>query len=276
MSSLRDRFAALVRDGDRTDLGRAALEIARLAYPDLDAEAHLAELDTLGDGLRRRLGGGSTTAAAAALADHLGGDAGFRGNVDDYYDPQNSFLNDVLRRRLGIPITLSVVFLEVGRRAGLALEGVGFPGHFLVRLRGAPAPLLLDPFHGGKVVGLRELRALLLAAHGGRPPETIPSQFLEPTGTLDILARMLRNLLRIYVQRKDHATALAAVDLVLVLLPDSPADLRARGLLYERLECFSAAREDFRRYLALAPDAPDVAEMRARVSRLGQMAPTLH
>jgi regulator of sirC expression with transglutaminase-like and TPR domain len=275
VTTLRDEFRKLIDEG--APLDRSALEIARIAYPTLDPAPHLAALESLATAVRTRvtpqMGSGEI---ARVLASELGGETGFRGNTNDYYDPRNSFLNDVLARRVGIPITLSAVFLEVGRRAGLRLEGVGFPGHFLVRLLAPPRFVLLDPFHGGRVVGDEELRTLLSAAHGGRPPETIPPSFLERANTPAILTRMLRNLVRVYVERGEHAQALTAVDLLLVVTPDSATDVRTRGLLYDQLECFAAARDDLRRYLELAPGAPDVAEIRKRIEHLGAPAPTLH
>src|SRR5262245_28586919 len=138
MMALRDDFAALVAPGERTDLARAALHVARIGYPSIDVDHWLAELDDLATAVRQRLGTVTGPAeAVAVLAEHLFEACGFRGNQEDYYDPRNSFLNEVLARRTGIPITLAVVLLETGRRLGLDLEGVGFPGHFLVRVPGA-------------------------------------------------------------------------------------------------------------------------------------------
>ena len=144
------------------------------------------------------------------------GKGGYQGNRDDYYDPRNSFLNDVLERRLGIPITLGVVLMEVGNRAGIPLEGVGFPGHFLVRVVGTPEPVLLDPFFGGRQIGYDELKERLRAFYsasgapsGSNMQRALP-QALQTTGPLGILSRMLGNLLAIYREREAHESALAA------------------------------------------------------------------
>ena len=273
---LVDDFAALVAAGERTDLARGALAIARIGHPDLVADPWLRRLDALADAVRKRLPPGtSRDGAVAALAGYLFGDCGFHGNHDDYYDPRNSYLNDVLERRTGIPITLSVVLLEVGARLGLALEGVGFPGHFLVRAAGARGPLLLDPFFGGRPVDERELLARYRGFRGDDVP-ALPPDALAPTAVSGVLARMLRNLLRVFLDRKEHERALLAADLLLVLVPDSTDELRVRGLLYEHLECFRAALDDFARYLELAPQASDAETIRARVDRLARLAATLH
>ena len=276
MSPLRDEFAALVTAGQASDLARGALVIARIAYPELDPRPSLERLDALAAAIRPRLApDASPEAASAALTGFLFGDCGFHGNQDEYYDPRNSYLNDVLERRTGIPISLAVVVIEVGRRLGLPLEGVGFPGHFLVRLAGRDGALLLDPFFGGRPIDARELLARYRAFRGA-DVAGLPSDALEPAGPPAMLARMLRNLLRIHLERNDHERALVTVDLLLVLVPDSADEVRVRGLLYEHLECPAAALADFRRYLELAPHAPDAGRIRDRIARLARAATTLH
>ena len=276
MGGLREDFAALAAAGERTDLARAALAIARIAYPDLDPAPYLRQLDDLAAAVRPRLyPQASPEAAVTELAGYLFGECGFRGNQEEYYDPRNSYLNDVLERRTGIPITLSVVLIETGARLGLGIEGVGFPGHFLVRVAGSRGPLLLDPFYGGRPIGERELLARYRTFVGSDAP-ALPPDALATTGTPAILTRMLRNLLRAYLDQKHHAPALAAADLLLVLVPDSADEVRVRGLLYEHLECFGAALGDFRRYLELAPEAPDAERIRERVARLVRIATAIH
>jgi regulator of sirC expression with transglutaminase-like and TPR domain len=215
-----------------------------------------------------------------ALMTFLFRERGFHGNQEQYYDPQNSCLDEVLARRVGIPITLSIVAIEVAARLGIRLEGVAFPGHFLVRPALGDAAPLLDPFHGGSAVDDDELLSRLksLAQQSGRASEftSVPRDFLVDATRPTILARMLRNMLRIYAQRDDHARALAAVDLLLVLTPDAPDEVRTRGTLYEQLDCPAAAAADFRRYLRLVPKAPDAAEVEKRLSRLRDAAPTFH
>jgi regulator of sirC expression with transglutaminase-like and TPR domain len=281
MQQLRDSFAAVVCDGDRCDLGRAALEIARIEYPDLVAEDSLRELDALADAIRPRLARRRVVDDVAVVTAYLFDECGFRGDTESYYDPRNSFLNDVLARRRGIPITLSVLMMETSARLGLTVEGVGFPGHFLVRVAGDEAPVLLDPFFGGRAVGRDELRERLRAFYGataghGEDLQRMLPQALQTTGATGILGRMLANLLRIYLDREDRARALAAVELMLVLAPDAPEHLRVRGMLYEQLQRFDAAAADLRRYLDLAPDGAHAHDARERLARLAGVAVTLH
>ena len=277
MRPLRDDFAALVGREADCGLARGALEIARIAYPALEPAPYLTKLDELAEGARARMAGGlPPEAVARAVGDHLFRTCGFRGNAEDYYDPRNSFLNDVLDRRTGIPISLSVVFIEVTRRLGVTADGVGFPGHFLVRVAGERGPLLLDPFFGGRTVGDGELIERLRALPGGRQLNEVPPDAVQVASTPEVLARMLRNLLRVYAERRDTSLALAAVDLLLVLSPDSADDLRMRGALYESLDYAAAALADFRRYLELAPTAPDADDVRERLTRLARTNPTIH
>ena len=280
MTTLRSRFAKIVQS-PRCELAVGALEIARIAYPDLDPATSLAELDRLADAVRPRLMPGfSMIDRALTVSRFLFGECGFRGNTDDYYDVRNSCLNEVLARRAGIPITLSTVLIEVGHRVGVPFEGVGFPGHFLVRAPAASGPhLILDPFHAGQRVDdaelLERLRNLADANKGPRF-EAVPPDFLTPTSPRAMLGRMLRNLLRIYIERDKDAEALLTVDLLLVLTPQGADEIRTRGFLYERVGCPAAAANDFRRYLELAPDAEDVEQVRTRLSRLLDDTPTLH
>jgi regulator of sirC expression with transglutaminase-like and TPR domain len=277
MERLRDEFSALVAPGDRADLARGALTIARISYPGLALEPSLARLDRLAAGARPRLAPDMPPEdAAVALGTYLFRECGFRGNQGDYYDPRNSFLNDVLERRTGIPISLAVVMIETGARLGLRVEGVGFPGHFLVRVAGSQGRVHLDPFFGGRVVGEEELLGRLRALQGKEGPklDAIPPEVLDVASTPGILTRMLRNLVHIYLEREDHAHALEAVDLLSVVAPSAEL-LRVRGLLWERLECFAAALEDLGRYLEVAPEAPDADDIRERVTRLARAAATI-
>jgi len=278
----RDRFAALVRGDATPALGPAALEIARIAYPDLDPGPSLRQLDGLAAAIRPHLGAVATPADAAAIvAARLSDPLGFHGNRDDYYDPRNSFLNDVLERRTGIPITLAAVLIEVGARLGVRIEGVGFPGHFLACAAGARGPRFFDPFFDGQelddVALLERLRAVSGPPGGQTAVLThVPPELLATVTTGEILGRMLRNLLRVYLERNEPLSALEAVERLLLLRPDAPEELRTRAQIYERLECFAAARADYERYLALAPDAAAARDVRARLARLAHDEPTVH
>src|SRR5207247_10303017 len=275
MGGLRQDFAALLAAGGQTPLARAALAIARIAYPDLDPAPYVRQLDDLAAAVRPRLfPRASPEAAVTELAGYLFGECGFRGNQEEYYYPRNSYLNDVLERRTGIPISLSVLLIETGVRLGLGIEGVAFPGHFLVRVAGSRGPVLLDPFFSGRPIGERELLARYRTFLGSDAP-ALPPEALATAATPGILTRMLRTLLRVYLDRNDHAHALAAAELLLVLVPDSADELRMRGLLSERLEGLRAATDDFRRDLDLAPAAPDAAQIHARLTRRVRTAATI-
>jgi len=263
-----DVFGHLVAQPDASiDLGLGALLIARQEYPDLDSTDYLGQLDDMALELRRRgATEGGEVAAIQALNQYLFQDLGFRGNQRDYYDPRNSFLNDVLDRRMGIPISLSVVYLEVGRRLGLALEGVAFPGHFLVKLALPEGEVMLDPYAQGVSLGVQELEERAEQTLGAHGLLRIPlSALLQGTGNKAILARMLRNLKAIYLQREHFDRALTVAQWLLRVAPDDSEELRDRGMIYHRLECFRAAAADFRSYLKNRPDAPDAMTVRAHL-----------
>lgn len=274
-SPARARFAHLAGLPDeRIDLAEAALWIAAEEYPGLDVQhfvSRLAQLAARAHAKLERVDG--TAARIAGLSDFLYRDEGFAGNRDDYYDARNSFLNDVLERRLGIPITLAIVYTWVAQRIGLPARGVGFPGHFLVRVA-QPDEILIDPFTGG-VVTRAECAERLRAAAGEDELELDPA-LLEPTPTRQILARMLRNLKQVWLAREEWQRALGCAERILLLAPDTPVELRDRGLLYARLECFAAAEADLRRFLLLAPDDPTADAVRAQVEELSRTSPRLH
>jgi regulator of sirC expression with transglutaminase-like and TPR domain len=269
-------FRALMAQADaRIELARACLMIARDAYPALDVAHYLGEIERFAMRLRTQLAaGGRAEEKLIALNDFLFGELGFAGNLDAYYDPRNSYLNDVIERRTGIPISLSILYIEVGRRIGLPLEGVSFPGHFLVRLKLRGGLLVLDPFAGGAPQSEDDLRERLArvvpqAATGGIPIEALPlEQFLEPATHRQILARMLRNLKTIYRDADEPARLLAVLNRILVVAPDASTELRDRGLVYQRLECWQPALADLAAYLEREPDASDREEMRLQVMTL--------
>jgi regulator of sirC expression with transglutaminase-like and TPR domain len=259
------------------NLAEAALLIAELEYPDLDVARYLGRLDELARDIRQRLGGeDSPLAKLRAMNRYLFEEQGFAGNSEHYYDPRNSYLNEVLDRRLGIPITLSVIYMEVGRRLGLALEGVSFPGHFLVKYRLEDGEVVLDPYHGGASLTLEDLRERASDAYGSEPEDWLLADMLAGASKRDILARMLRNLKSAYGEREDHARLLSVQDLLVRLAPDDPEELRERAVLYERVGHTRAALADFRRYLDLAPDSEHAPEVARRVETLAGQGPRLH
>ena len=284
MTPAPDRFAELMaREEPAIDLARACLLIAQDAYPGLDVEGYLGEIERLAARLRGRLAeGDDAEERIAALSEFLFADLGYTGNADNYYDPRNSYLNEVLDRRTGIPLTLSVLYMEIGRRIGLPLEGVSFPGHFLVRVQLRGSLLVLDPFSGGMPLSETDLRARLrrvipAGATGPVPLEALPlEQFLEPAGKRQILARLLRNLKGIYREADKPERLLEVLNRMRVVAPEAHGELRERGLLYQRLECYRAALKDLADYSALEPEAPDAEEVRARVLELSAICARLN
>ena len=248
----RRRFAEAAQTRDEAiDLAEAALLIAAEAYPGLDIAHYLALLDALADAIRPRLVAAAGDAARVrALLHALAIEHRFSGNQDDYYDVRNSFLNEVLDRRTGIPITLALVYIEVARRLGLPVHGVAFPGHFLLKYSGAEE-IIVDPF-SGHVLTARACAERLRSVIGDEA-ELEPSHLRAATRR-EILLRMLRNLKQIYLQCRQFEPALACSERILLVSPDLALELRDRGLLYHQLECYAAAQTDLERFLALEPD----------------------
>ena len=244
-----------------TGLDRAALVIARIEYPRLESEPYVARLDLMGEAARRRIERHiEETRDSSALSyldgfnAYLFGDQRFVGNRDRYEDPRNSCLNEVLDRRTGIPITLSIVYIEVGRRAGLTIDGVNFPGHFLVRSpdiagRGGDG-LIIDPFHGGALLSEHDCR-LLLEKHV-EPDVAFNTSLLAPATRPQVIVRMLLNLKRIYVHMRSFPQARDVTELLLAVTPSALGELRDRGLLAYHLNDVSGALRDLQTYLKLA------------------------
>jgi len=265
------------------DLARACLMIAEDAYPGLDVERYLGEIERMAARLRARLPQScGAEERVVGLNQFLFHDLGFGGNTDEYYDPRNSYLNDVIDRKTGIPITLAILYMEVGRRAGLALEGVSFPGHFLVRLRLRGGVLVLDPFSGGTALSEAELRSRLQrvipeGAAGRVPVAGLPlDQFLEPASKRQILARVLRNLKGIYRETDKPERMLDVLNRMVMVAPEAHAELRDRGLVYQRLECHRAALKDLKDYAEREPEAPDMDDVRVRLMELSALCARLN
>ena len=236
------RFRELVRGPEETlPLDEAALLIAACGRPGLDVAAELAGLDALAAGI--------DAPTLEAWRRHLFVDLGFRGNVRRYYDPANSFLNDVVRRRKGLPITLSVLGIEVGRRAGLRLQGVGMPGHFLLR---HDDDRYVDPFEGGRVLDRAGCEARFHALHGARTP--FRRAYLDPVGPLAILDRMLNNLKSVYTGRGDVAALSWVVDLRLALPGASPLERRDRARVVGATGRFVEAAEELEDLVDVVPE----------------------
>jgi regulator of sirC expression with transglutaminase-like and TPR domain len=244
-----------------TSLAPAALLIARIEYPRLDVEAYLGKLDAMGElarqAVQRRLertSDNSSLACIKAVNECLFDELHFVGNREKYEDPRNSCLNEVLDRRTGIPITLCVVYMEVARRAGLQIDGVNFPGHFLVRCpevgsRGSGG-LIIDPFHGGALLSEQDCRLLLQRQVGSEV--AFSRSLLAPTTRMQIIVRMLINLKRIYVHMRSFPQARDVTELLLAMTPSALSELRDRGLLAYHLNDVTGALRDLQTYLKLS------------------------
>ncbi|HYT54529.1 MAG TPA: tetratricopeptide repeat protein [Verrucomicrobiae bacterium] len=271
----REFRQAVDRSEEKIELGRAALTIALIDYPNLDIPDYLDRMDRLAMEVTGRSGPEADIYRSIAAVNYvLFRQYGFHGNRDDYFDPKNSFLNEVIERKTGIPITLSVLYMEVAERVGLMLDGVGFPGHFLVKCVGDGEEIVIDPFNGGEIKSREDIDKMLFDLYGGKV--VFHSDFLAPSTKKDILKRMLTNLKAIYINRNDLVRSLSALDRLVILDPTSAVDTRDRGVVYLRLECYAQAREDFETYLRLRPDAEDAVLVREQLVRLAKEATRIH
>jgi len=212
-----------------------------------------------------------------AINRHLFEELGYAGDHEQYYDPRNSYLNEVFERRLGNPISLALVQMEVSRRLGVPLDGVSFPGHFLVRLPVDDGVLVMDPFNRGRPLDADELRERVRPHLGGDvPDDEALNQILSPASNRGMLVRMLRNLHGVYASRADWQRATRSIDRILKLMPNNADAIRDRGLGYLELDYTNGARQDLTRYLRLRPDAHDAAALRKRLIELGGGRSLLH
>lgn len=279
MTPVLDTLATLAElPDDAIDLPGAALTISRLFQPEVAVGHWLAELDALAAAARTRVpADAALLKQVAALNAFLFEELGFAGNDQDFYDPRNSFLDQVLERRLGIPITLAVVYVEVAARLGMPAFGVGFPTHFLVRVGRGQTALMLDAYAGGVALPESELD-LRLADAFGTGVFTIRSNpsLLRPAGKREILVRMLRNLIGIYRDRGDQTNLLEALTAALTLAPDLPDALCERGLLYRDLGYTPAALTDLRRFVEASDDAEQIAAVTPIIEALAAQPVRLH
>jgi regulator of sirC expression with transglutaminase-like and TPR domain len=257
------------REEDKINLVEVSLLLAKcVEYPNLIVDEYLRKIAQMAAEIESGLGGVNNDPLSLMdiINNYLFVEQGFQGNDYDYYDPRNSFLNDVIDRKTGIPITLSTLYLELAGRAGLALEGVGFPGHFIIKYSGPGDDILIDPFNKGKILSEKNCQDILNRMYGGSV--RFRREMLATSTKKQILNRMLNNLKGIYVDSKNHEKALSVVELILELNPYNVSEIRDRGLLYYELECFSQALHDLETYLNLSPNAPDSEVMLDMVSRL--------
>lgn len=278
-------FSSLVADDASLSLLEAAASIAQDEYPQLDVQAVLAEVDELADKLKRRIPADVVPLQRLRwLNRYFFHELGFGGNVNNYYDPSNSYLHEVLRTRRGIPITLAIIYVEVATQLGLRAHGISFPGHFLVKLSMLSGPhngeVVIDPFTG-KSLSREELDEMLVpykASQGLIGEFDAPlGLFLQVAAPREILARMLRNLKEIYSTSEDWPRLLRVLNRLVVLLPQDHEERRDRGLAWAELGQTDKAAEDFEAYLRNRPDADDSTTMADQLARLRRgERPRLH
>lgn len=253
MSDCNSIFARVISTReDQIDVAYAALLFACEVYPDLEIASYLGDLDDMAEAVRPRL---AQDHPAFALRRFLSAEMGFNGNADDFFDPRNSYLNQVMDRRTGIPISLSVIYLELARRLELPIVGIALPGHFIVRYDGDEEPLYLDPFNGGAPMSTDDCRQRVADISDGRLP--FRQSFLSPVSPRQILTRMLRNLKGVYVARTDFESAIPVIEKLILLNPPAAEEIRDLGMLYYYAGHKLKAIACLERYLNSAPDAKD-------------------
>jgi regulator of sirC expression with transglutaminase-like and TPR domain len=265
-----DYFASLVQQDDSIPLFEAALAIAQDVDPQLDLAATQMEVDLLAAKLQRRLAPDASTVQKLRLLNHFFyRELGFAGNVNDYYDPDNSYLHRVISTRRGIPISLAVLYMELAQQIGLNVKGISFPGHFPMKLSIQSGDIVLDPFNGASL-SREELEERLEPYFEQQSyPGAIPlSYYLHSAHPREILVRMLRNLKTVFLEHMRWQRVLGVQQRLLILLPDEITERRDRGLVYANLECPQAAVEDIEAYLTERPYAPDAEMLRSKLPEL--------
>jgi regulator of sirC expression with transglutaminase-like and TPR domain len=264
----RRTFKELVTLPDNAiPLAEAALLMACEEYPQLELSPYLDKLDEMAGLANQDIRpGDSPFEAVQKINTVLFGTLGFRGNADNYYDPRNSFFNDVIDRRLGIPITLSTVYLEVSRRLNLPIAGVGLPGHFLVKYTDGEREFFMDPYNKGEILTREDCQRMIKELHGGAME--FSERFLGRATNRQILSRMLNNLKLIYLKAQAFDKSLAIVDMMILADPEDPEQHRDRGLLRLQLRQFEGASGDLDHYLKRSPDAKDREEIEGHLKEL--------
>jgi regulator of sirC expression with transglutaminase-like and TPR domain len=265
-----DYFATLVQQDASFPLFEAALTIEQDEDPQLDLVASHAELDILAAKLQKRLPADASHIQKLRVLNHFFyRELAFAGNVNNYYDPDNSYLHRVIANRRGIPISLAVIYMELANNIGLDIKGISFPGHFLMKLSVQSGEIIIDPFNGASLSReeLEERLEPYLAEHSEQPDMPLAS-YLQPAEPREILVRLLRNLKSLFTDQQRWHNLLAVQKRLVIVLPEEITELRDRGLAYARLECVQAALPDLEAYLLERPYAPDAKALRAQLGKL--------
>lgn len=275
---VRKAFEALIAGEDAAiNLAQAALLIANEEYPDLDIEHYMAKLDYLAQQVRREIGLSNADAVHQLPQERviegmnrvLFDQEHFHGNTSNYYNPCNSFLNDVLERRTGIPISLSLLYMEIGRRLGMQIDGIGLPWQFVVRCSLPGGIIYIDPYEGGRMLSEQECRERVTRVLKGKV--SFDPRWLEPVSHRQLLVRLLSNLKYIYFRQGEYVRALSICDRILLLTPDSAIEWRDRGAIHLQLKNYARSLHDLTAYIKLAPEASDVSKVRRQVKEIRQM-----
>ncbi|WAL60677.1 SirB1 family protein [Thermocoleostomius sinensis] len=266
----RQRFYQEIRQPqEQIDLAKAALFLAQEEYPTLEPEDYLALLDQMALDIKERLPSNHYPLRIIQTINHyLFEELQFYGNAEDYYDPRNSYLNQVLDRHTGIPITLSLIYLEVAKRIDFPMVGIGMPGHFLIRPAIGDMQIFVDPFNRGEVLFAEDCQERLKQLFG--EPIALRPEFLEAVDARYFLLRMLTNLKAIYLQQRDLTRLLAVIERMLLIHPNAPLAQRERGLLYYQLGRWTEAAQDLESYLSQIPMAEDASLMQELLRRMGR------
>lgn len=264
---LLDALSGLLQGpDDDLPLDRAALLVASAFQPGLELDSYLSRIDLLaehaGRGVRRIIG---SRLQLAEFNTFLFAMEGFRGNHASYYDPRNAFLSDVLDRKLGIPVSLGILYMEIARRLDLQIEGIGLPGHFILRHVAPEGEFLIDPYSQGTLLGVEDCEHLVRTLYG--PHAQLDERHMKPISRIRVLKRLLSHLKEVYLHAGEKTLAITTLDLAHAVDPNNPETLRVRGLLYLELECFLAAQQDLERTLELDPEGPDASRIRSILSR---------
>ncbi len=269
LSSGRKNFYQEIQQSEEyIDLAKAALYIAEEEYSQLDIEKYINAINSMAMELESRLPLEKyPLKIVQCINRYLYDELGFRGNKQNYYEPQNSFLNDVIERRVGIPITLALLYIEIARRINFPMVGIGMPGHFLIRPDIPEIEIFVDAFNNGEIMFLQDCQERLSQIYQQNIP--LQPEFLAPVTKKQFLARMLTNLKYIYLKQQELEKALLSVERILLLFPSAALELRDRGLLCYQMGRFNQAAVDLQAYLTQAPDAEDASSIRRLLIKLG-------
>ena len=275
LDKIRKQFSKLGNKADdQIDLAKAALLISKLAYPKIEETEYLKRFDEMGERLRKRVENETDPVRKVGELNRIVfEEEKFHGNTKDYYDPDNSFLNRVLERKKGIPITLSLVQLEVGKRGEMDIRGIGLPGHFITAYYHPLGRIFTDPFNHGEMLTEQECKRRIVE-HLGQVSNV--GQFLRPVSSREFLVRMLRNLKAIFASIGDDLLAFQMIHWILTLVPHSPDELRERGYLYEMMGNSEMATADLGRYLEVFPEAPDAEDVMEKINQLKIRSTRIH